>query len=149
MLDHKPRLKCIYQYANYLVIWVRIDCTHSRSWVPYFTGCSSSRPDGGGEWPSVGPSSMPSSRYWTNFGPVGIAVWSVTGCWPRAVCELLSLIGALRDNLVQIVPKAPNLAQVLPMPYCFDFRRLPRQATDGAAILAKSNMAAIGGKDEF
>ena len=50
MLDHKPRLnhvKCIYQYANYLVICVKIDCTHSRSWVPYFTGCGSTRPDGG------------------------------------------------------------------------------------------------------
>ena len=53
------------------------------------------------------------------------------------------VVGALRDNLVQIVPKAPNLAQVLPMPYYFDFRRLPRRAIDGAAILAKSNMAAV------
>ena len=39
MLDHKSRLKCIYWYAIYLVICVRIDCTHSRSWVAYFTGC--------------------------------------------------------------------------------------------------------------
>ena len=37
MLDHKSRLKCIYWNAIYLVICVRIDCTHSRSWVAYFT----------------------------------------------------------------------------------------------------------------
>ena len=56
MLYHKSRLKCIYWYAIYLVICVRIDCTHSRSWVAYFTGCGTTRPGGGGGRPGVGPS---------------------------------------------------------------------------------------------
>ena len=90
MLDHKSRLKCIYWYAIYLEICVRIDCTHSRSRVAYFTGCGTTRPGGGGGRPGVGPSSMLSSRCWANVGPAGVAVWVVTGGWPGAVCELLS-----------------------------------------------------------
>ena len=43
--------------------------------------------------------------------------------------------------LVQILPKAPNLAHILPKPYFFDFWWAPRRTTPGAAILAKSNMA--------
>ena len=89
MLDHKSGLKCIYWYAIYLVICVRIDCTHSRSWVAYFTGCGTTRPGGGGR-PGVGPSSMLSSRCWANVGPAGVTVWAVTGGWPGALCELLS-----------------------------------------------------------
>ena len=90
MLDHKSGLKCIYCYAIYLVICVRIDCTHSRSWVAHFTGCGTTRPGGGGGRPGVGPSSMLSSRCWANVGPAGVTVWAVTGGWPGAVCELLS-----------------------------------------------------------
>ena len=45
------------------------------------------------------------------------------------------LVKDVRDFLVQILPKAPNLAHMLPIPYFFDFRRAP----PGAAILAKSN----------
>ena len=90
MLDHKSRLKCIYWSAIYLVICVRIDCTHSMSWVAYFTGCGTTRPGGGGGRPGVGLSSMLSSRCWANVGPAGVAVWAVTGRWPGAVCELLS-----------------------------------------------------------
>ena len=90
MLDHKSRLKCIYWYAIYLVICVRIDCTHSRSWVAYLTGCGTIRPGGGGSRPGVGPSSMLSSRSWANVGPAGVTVWAVTGGWQGAVCELLS-----------------------------------------------------------
>ena len=83
MLDHKSRLKCIYWYAIYLEICVRIDCAHSRSWVAYFTGC-------GGRRPGVGPSSMLSSRRWASVGLTGVTVWAVTDGWPGAVCELLS-----------------------------------------------------------
>ena len=90
MLDHKSRLKCIYWYAIYLVICVRIDCTHSRSWVAYLTGCGTIRPGGGGSRPGVGPSSMLSSRSWANVGPAGVTVWAVMGGWQGAVCELLS-----------------------------------------------------------
>ena len=90
MLDHKSRLKCIYWYAIYLVICVRIDCTHSQSWVAYFTACGTTRPGGGGSRPGVGPSSMLSSRSWANVGPAGVTVWAVMGGWPRAVCEFLS-----------------------------------------------------------
>ena len=89
MLDYKSRLKCIYWYAIYLVICVRIDCTHSRSWVAYFTGCATTRPGSGGGRPGVGLSSMLSSRCWANVGPAGVA-GRVTGGWPGAVCELLS-----------------------------------------------------------
>ena len=53
MLDHKSRLKCIYWNAIYLVICVRIDCTHAWSWVAYFTGCGSTRPGGGGVGPAL------------------------------------------------------------------------------------------------
>ena len=90
MLDHKSRLKCIYWYAIYLVICERIDCTHSRSWVAYFTGCGTTSPGGGASRPGVGPSSMLSSRSWANVVPAGVAVWAVTSGWQGAVCELLS-----------------------------------------------------------
>ena len=90
MLDHKSRLKFIYWYAIYLEICMRIDCTHSRSWVAYFTGCGTTRPGGGGGRPGVGPSSMLSSRCWANVGLTGVTVWAVTGGWPGTVCELLS-----------------------------------------------------------
>ena len=90
MLDHKSRLNCIYWYAIYLVICVRIDCTHSRSRVTYFTGCGTTRPGGGGGRPGVGLSSMLSSRCWANVGPAGVATWAVTGRWPGVVCELFS-----------------------------------------------------------
>ena len=75
--------------CNYLVICLRIDCSHSRSWVAYFTGYSTTHPSGGGGRPGVGLSSMLSSRCWANVGPAGVAVWAVTGGWPGAVCELL------------------------------------------------------------
>ena len=48
---------------------------------------------------------------------------------------------AVRDFFVQILPKAPNLAHMLPKPYFLDFWSAPRRTTSGAAILAKSNMA--------
>ena len=90
MLDHKSRLNCIYWYAIYLVIWVRIDCAHSRSRVTYFTGCDTTRPGGGGGRPGVGLSPMLLYRCWASVGPAGVAAWAVTGSWPGAVCELFS-----------------------------------------------------------
>ena len=82
MLDHKSRLNCTYWYAIYLVICVRIDCTHSRSRVTYFTGCDTTRPGGGGGRPGVGLSSMLLSRCWASVGPADVAAWAVTGSWP-------------------------------------------------------------------
>ena len=90
MLDHKSRLNCIYWYAIYLVICVRIDCTHSRSRVTYFTGCDTTRPGGGGGRPGVGLSPMLLYRCWAGVGPAGVAAWAVMGSWPGAVCELFS-----------------------------------------------------------
>jgi hypothetical protein len=34
---------------------------------------------------------------------------------------MILLVRAVRDFLVQILPKAPNLAQMLSIPYYFDF----------------------------
>ena len=90
MLDHKSRLNCIYWYAIYLVICVRIDCTHSRSRVTYFTGCDTTSPGGGGGRPGVGLSPMLLYQCWASVGPAGVAAWAVTGSWPGAVCELFS-----------------------------------------------------------
>ena len=56
--------------------------------------------------------------------------------------RICHIVRAVRDFLVHILPKAPNLDQMSPIPYLFDFWRAPRKAPPGAAILGKSNMAA-------
>jgi hypothetical protein len=48
------------------------------------------------------------------------------------------------DCLVQILPKGPNLAQMLSIPYFFDFLWAPRSTPPGTVLLPKSNMAATG-----
>jgi hypothetical protein len=59
------------------------------------------------------------------------------------------LVRAVGDFLVQILPKAPNLAQMLPIPYFFYFWWAPRSTPPGTILLAKSNMAATGVKNQL
>ena len=49
----------------------------------------------------------------------------------------VAVVEELREYVVQILAKAPNLAEMLSMPYLLNLCRAPRQMTPGDDILAK------------
>ena len=53
------------------------------------------------------------------------------------------IVRALRDILVQFLPKAPNLAEMLFKPYLIKSGWMPSWISHGMAVFAKSNMADI------
>ena len=59
------------------------------------------------------------------------------------------MLGHCRYCLAQILPKAPNLARMSPIPYFFDFWRVPRRAPSGAAHVGLKTMPLFFFKDLF